>query len=141
MTPRQINLVQSSWRLLRDLDPQLVGDLFYTKLFLDYPELRPLFPPDMTGQHDKLVGKFNLVVARLHQMPLLRTHLKALALRHVGYGVLPEHYAYVGAALFWTLQRALGDDWNPEVAAAWQKAYQTLSAVMIECVGTPQPIT
>lgn len=132
MTPQQITSVQHSWRLLRDLDPQMVGGLFYSKLFHDHPELRAMFPKDMSEQHSKLVGKFNIVVARLHQFEDLKTDIAALARRHVDYGVSPRQYAYVGSALLWTLERGLGDDWTPAVVEAWQTCYALLSSTMIQ---------
>src|ERR1700721_1057982 len=55
----------------------------------------------------------------------------ALAKRHVSYGAKAEHYAVVGAALLWTLEKGLGDGWTPEVADAWGAAYGTLSGYMI----------
>lgn len=135
MTPKQIALLQQSWRLLRDLDPQLVGGLFYSKLFFDHPEVRKMFPADMTEQHGKLVSKFNLIIARLGHTADLVDEITAMAKRHAGYGVKPEHYAAVGTTLIWTLQRGLGDDWTPELANAWQLCYQELSTVMIKSSG------
>ncbi len=132
MTPQEIASVQSSWRLLRNLDPQMVGDLFYSKLFLEHPELRAMFPKDMTEQHQKLIGKFNIVIARLDHLDDLKQDIAALARRHVEYGVIPGHYTSVGAALLWTLERGLGDDWTPAVAAAWQTWYHVLSSEMIQ---------
>ena len=132
MTVTQILLVQNSWRLLRDLDPQLVGSLFYSKLFFDHPELRKLFPADMSEQQDKLIGKFNLIIARLDHLQDLLPEIEALSRRHVTYGIKPEHYAAVGAALLWTLERGLGDDWTPKVAQAWQVCYEALSTIMIK---------
>jgi hemoglobin-like flavoprotein len=41
------------------------------------------------------------------------------------------HYATVGAALLWTLEKGLGASWTPELAAAWTLAYTTLSGFMI----------
>lgn len=109
----------------------MVGDLFYSKLFLEHPELRAMFPKDMTEQHQKLIGKFNIVIARLDHLDDLKQDIAALARRHVEYGVTPQHYAFVGAALLWTLERGLGDDWTPTVAAAWQVWYTVLSSEMI----------
>lgn len=54
-----------------------------------------------------------------------------LAKRHVAYGVKPAHYPLVGAALLWTLGQGLGDEFTPELSAAWAAAYSTLSEVMI----------
>ena len=132
MTPQQITLVQNSWRLLRSLDPQLVGDLFYSKLFLDHPEVRPMFPKDMIEMRRKLIAKINVIVARLEQFEALKPDIGALARRHVEYGVVPQQYGYVGAALLWTLEHGLGHDWTPEVAEAWQTCYEILSSTMIQ---------
>ena len=55
-----------------------------------------------------------------------------LAERHVGYGAQPAHYAVVGQALIDTLDKGLGAEFTPETRAAWETAYGTLSAVMIE---------
>ncbi len=63
----------------------------------------------------------------------------ALAKRHVGWGVKPEHYNSVGAALLWTLERGLGERWSSELSAAWSAAYGTLSQYMIgEAYGRTQ---
>ena len=55
-----------------------------------------------------------------------------LAKHHVSYGVEPKHYAPVGDALLWTLEKGLGPDWTPELAEAWGAAYGTLSGYMID---------
>ncbi len=55
----------------------------------------------------------------------------ALAKRHVDYGVKPAHYEPVGEALLWTLERGLGAQWSPQLAAAWRDAYAVLSGFMI----------
>lgn len=138
MTPQQISLVQNSWRLLRNVDPQLIGDLFYSKLFMDHPELRVMFPKEMDGQHTNLIAKLNILIARLDRLEDLKSDIAALAIRHVSYGVVTQHYAFVGAALLWTLERGLGADWTPEVAEAWQTCYAVLSSAMIQAVENKQ---
>jgi len=56
---------------------------------------------------------------------------KALAVKHVGYGVVAGHYKPVGEALIWTLGQGLGDDFTPATKDAWLAAYGALSGVMI----------
>ena len=51
--------------------------------------------------------------------------MQALGRRHAGYGVRPEHYDTVGAALLWTLEQGLGDAFTDDVRAAWAEAYGT----------------
>lgn len=130
LTAQHIKLVQQSWRNLRDINPQIIADLFYTKLFFDHPEARGLFPKDMTAQHQKLIDMLNVVVARLDHLETLTTEIDAMGKRHVTYGAQPQHYEWVGAALLWTLKRGIGMDWTPELEEAWTICYQSLAAQM-----------
>jgi hemoglobin-like flavoprotein len=56
--------------------------------------------------------------------------LGELARRHEGYGVRPQHYDTVGAALIWTLEQGLGTAFTPEVKAAWVAVYTNLANTM-----------
>lgn len=131
MTKQEKKLVQRSWRLLRDIDPVKLGDLFYSKLFFDHPEVRPMFPKDMEGQKTKLIHILNVVIARLDYIEDIESEIVALGKRHIEYGVLPRHYEYVATALLWTLARSLGDDWTPEVESAWVSCYTMLAETMM----------
>jgi nitric oxide dioxygenase len=71
------------------------------------------------------------VVNGLSNLDAVLPAASALAKRHVAYGVTPDHYAPVGEALIWTLERGLGAGWTQELAAAWAAAYATLSQFMI----------
>ena len=53
-----------------------------------------------------------------------------LAIKHVDYGVKAEDYDKVGASLLRTLSKGLGDEFTPDVEAAWTDAYGVLSGVM-----------
>ena len=68
-----------------------------------------------------------------------RQSIADLAIRHRDYGTKPKHYASVGQALLWTLEKGLGYDWNEEVAEAWLTCYTLLSNTMIDAANeTPQ---
>ena len=129
MTPRQIELVQTSFQKVVPI-AGTAADLFYDRLFEITPELRTLFPADLAEQKKKLMAMLATAVANLHQLYTVLPAVKELGKRHVGYGVKPEHYALVGGALLWTLERGLGPDFTPEVKAAWTETYTTLAGVM-----------
>jgi hemoglobin-like flavoprotein len=131
MTQQEIKLVKASWAHFRHLKAETVADVFYSKLFLDNPNLRKMFPPNMEEQYEKLVMTLNIVVARLHKLDELTADIAALAVRHKDYGVTPEHYKMVGDALLWTLKTGLGDDWNADTEGAWHKCYSLLAATMM----------
>jgi nitric oxide dioxygenase len=57
--------------------------------------------------------------------------VRDLGRRHAHYGVEPEHYATVGAALIWTLEQGLGPDFTLATRRAWIAAYSLLAWTMI----------
>ena len=130
MTPSQIKLVQDSFAQVAPVSDQ-AANLFYDRLFEVAPSVRALFPDDLTEQRKKLMMTLAVVVNGLTNLEAVLPAASALAKRHVGYGAKPEHYPVVGGALLFTLEKGLGADWTPELAAAWTAAYGTLSSYMI----------
>jgi len=53
-----------------------------------------------------------------------------LAIKHVDYGVKPEHYTLVGNALLRTLKKGLGAQYTNEVRDAWVEAFRMLARIM-----------
>jgi hemoglobin-like flavoprotein len=130
MTPDDVSLVQASFAKVAPI-AEPAAELFYGRLFEIAPEVKPLFHGDMKEQGRKLMGTLAVVVKGLSNLDSVLPAASALAKRHVAYGVKAEHYGPVGAALLWTLERGLGADWTPELAASWTAAYTTLSGYMI----------
>jgi len=138
MTPSQIELVQDSFAKVAPISDQ-AASLFYDRLFEVAPQVRAMFPDDLTEQRKKLMATLAVVVNGLTNLPAILPAASALAKRHVGYGAKPEHYPVVGSALLWTLEKGLGDAWTDDVAQAWTAAYGTLSGYMIsEAYGKAQ---
>ena len=131
LTKKETELIKKSWSLLDKIDPIVLADVFYSKLFFDNPELRKMFPADMESQYRKLMDMLNTIVTRLEKIDELKGDIVAMAKRHEGYGVKPQHYNLVGRALLWTLQKGLGTEWTDEVRSAWVNCYAILSGTMI----------
>ena len=131
MTTEDISRIKNSWKSLREIKPEIIGDVFYTKLFLESPELKPLFTGPREQQSRKLINMLNVVIARLDRLDELKDDIRKLAIRHTGYGVRPAHYDLVGAALLWTLKTALAAEWSEALEKAWVKCYSTLATTMI----------
>jgi nitric oxide dioxygenase len=85
----------------------------------------------MKEQGRKLMATLAIVVYGLSNLESVLPAARALAKRHVDYGVKAADYAPVGAALLWTLERGLGEHWTPELAAAWRAVYNMISEFMI----------
>ena len=138
MTPDQVKLVQQSFAKVAPIS-ETAAVLFYARLFEIAPQVKAMFPADLTEQRKKLMATLAVVVNGLGNLESILPAASALARRHVSYGARAEHYPVVGAALLWTLEKGLGDAWTPETAAAWTAAYGALSGFMIsEAYGRPQ---
>ena len=130
MTADEVALIQASFAKVAPISEHAAA-LFYGRLFETTPAVKPLFRGDMTEQGRKLMATLAVVVKGLSNLESVLPTASALAKRHVAYGVKPEHYAPVGAALLWTLERGLGAEGTPALAGAWTAAYTTLSGYMI----------
>ena len=133
MTPAQIKLVQQSFAKVAPTADK-AAELFYGRLFEIAPQVRKLFPDDLTEQRKKLMATLTIVVNGLDNMDSIFPAAAELAKRHVAYGAQAAHYSVVGDALLWTLEKGLGRSWTPDVAAAWASAYAALSGFMINAV-------
>lgn len=107
-----------------------IGRAFYQTLLTRHPELRSLFGSDLDAQGERLMAMVAAGVRLLGRPAQLVPALHGLGRRHVGYGVRDEHYPVVGAVLLDTLAEALGEDWTPEVQAAWTGFYGLVAETM-----------
>jgi nitric oxide dioxygenase len=90
-----------------------------------------MFQDNMDEQYKKLMDMLSIIVARLDRLDMLTEDIIAMAHRHAGYGVKPEHYKMVGEALVWTLKQGFGRDWTAEMENAWLTCYHILAGTMI----------
>lgn len=137
MTPEQIQLVKQSWAKVGTIDPLVVGELFYNRLFEIAPAVRPMFRNPMPEQSKKLLSMLGYVISKLDKLDDILDEVAKLAQRHVQYGVKEEHYGVVAVALLWTLEQGLGEDWTPQVKEAWITCYTILSGAMIQATSQP----
>jgi hemoglobin-like flavoprotein len=136
--PEQIALIRASFGHVEPI-AETAAALFYDRLFALDPSLRPLFRGDLQAQGRALMGMLRVVVRGLDRLEQLVPAVQALGRRHAGYGVRDEHYATVGAALLWTLERGLGEAFTPATRAAWAAAYALLAATMQQAAGEGPP--
>jgi nitric oxide dioxygenase len=136
MTPRQIELVKSTWQLAAP-NADVVGPLFYETLFELAPEVKPMFSrTTVPEQSKKLLSMLSYVISKLDSLEDILEEITKLAQRHVKYGVQDMHYSYVGAALLMTLEKGLGNAWNDEVKDAWATCFGMLSSAMMSAGGS-----
>lgn len=67
MTPEQVTMVQDSFKKVVPI-AGTAADLFYNRLFEIAPDVRPLFPHDLSEQKKKLIAMLATAVTNLHQV-------------------------------------------------------------------------
>jgi hemoglobin-like flavoprotein len=130
VSPTQIQLVQTTWKKLLPIQNE-AARLFYDRLFALDPSAKSLFKSgDLREQGRKLTAMITTAVNGLNRLDTIAPAVGELGRRHAGYGVTDAHYHTVGTALIWTLELGLGDDFTPEVQAAWVDVYTLLADTM-----------
>jgi hemoglobin-like flavoprotein len=132
LTAAEIGLVRASF------DRISVGlrfsQKFYARLFEIAPELRALFPADLSAQMRKLMDMLASLVEKLDRPHELALTLEALGAQHRDYGVRPEHFAPVGRALLETLDGELGPCFDDATRRAWVALYALATAWMQQSI-------
>lgn len=130
ITETQIALVQSSFSHVLPI-ADTAGLLFYERIFTLAPGTRSLFGDDIAAQAVRTMAAVKTAVDGLGTLDEVAPFLVRLGARHVRYGVRPEHFDVVGAALLWTLEQGLGDRFSPPVREAWVAAWNVIASAML----------
>jgi hemoglobin-like flavoprotein len=106
--------------------------IFCTRLFTTAPALRPSsFKHDFESQKAKLMSTLAQVVEYYRIGVDPESYLARLGESQDGYGAQRVQFEALGDALIFTLAQVLGDDFTPEVRAAWVAAYGEVAAAMM----------
>ena len=126
-----VELLESSFSQIRAQETEFMT-YFYTTLFADYPQVKPLFANTiMQKQAKQLFKSLVFVIENLRYPDVLAKTLKDLGTRHIQYGVQPEHYPMVGNTLLKTLSVFLNSAWTSNTEKAWSDAYTSIAELML----------
>lgn len=145
-----VQKVKDSWDIVLQIPncTQVAGELLFRNIFRTAPGAHKMFP----------FGKeFDRVEDRMFKGRLFKKHAKnvvdmldsavqmlgpdlneleeilvALGAKHVGYGILPEHYPIVGQALLETLATALGEQFTDDLRDCWSGVYGFITSSMLK---------
>jgi hemoglobin-like flavoprotein len=138
MTPSQVSTLRTSFQQLAPSASE-AASIFYDELFRLDPELRELFPSDMSPQKNKFVQMLGTVVRCLDNVSSISDHVADLGRRHAAYDVRESDYVTVGKALLAMLRRVLGPEYTAEIQDAWLAVYDMLTRMMQEAVPDAYP--
>ncbi|WP_078506876.1 globin domain-containing protein [Streptomyces viridochromogenes] len=115
-----------------------VTSYFYALLFVRHPDLRPMFPPAMDTQRDRLLRALLTAAEHIDNTDVLVDYLRNLGRGHRKYGTRPEHYPAVGECLIAALSKYAAGVWNEDMEAAWVRTYTTISQIMIDAAAADE---
>jgi hemoglobin-like flavoprotein len=122
----ELTIVKKSWRILRNVDPALLGEVFYTRLYSQMPNSKGIFKTGLEDNYGKMIDLMSYAIARVDNLETLALELARLAKTHINPDFKIEHYRIFNEALLWTLEKGLGNDWNLEVKNAWRTCLQSV---------------
>jgi hemoglobin-like flavoprotein len=134
LTGQQVLLLKKSFR---QMNPPQVAARFYSTLFQQHPEVKPMFPADTVELGSKLMSVFELVVfsfdekehGRFGLQDVLIKPLRALGRKHDDKGVKPEHYEIANGLLL-KIMKESGESFTTEMYQSWQLALEHLTYAM-----------
>jgi hemoglobin-like flavoprotein len=131
MTPQQLELVATTAEQV-DLHADRFATAFYEHLFTTWPELRELFPDDLTAQRAKLADEMIYLAEVASDFDGFADRTRQLGARHRGYGVRTDHYEAMRESLLTALRTVLGEQFTDEVEEAWTRLYGLLAEMMMD---------
>ena len=130
MTPEAIARIRSSFAEI-SAEPRALASRFYAELFAAAPQLRGLFPTDLTSLQGHFEAALALVIRNLEEMRTLEEALRDLGAQHVRWGAKPEDYVLVREALIRAIRRS-STSWTDVVEADWRRAITAIAVPMLQ---------
>lgn len=84
----------------------------------------------MEAQNKKLVDMLVYLIQCIDKPEQLEAGIRTVASRHQEMNLETAQYVHVGEALLWTLEKGLGNDWNPALQQAWSHCYDQIAYAM-----------
>jgi hemoglobin-like flavoprotein len=133
-TSEEIRLVRESFDRVRPI-ANFLASQFYHRLFELAPETRSMFRRNAAAdQYRMLMTGLATLIREADRPDKFSAFAQALAIRHVSFGVTPDHYEAAARALLETLQQGIGSDFTGDVRNAWNSFCGALFAEMRHAV-------
>lgn len=136
-TQEQIRVVKKEWSFLKNIRAQVIGDVFFGKLFFDYPQTRRPFDRLLAdGLTDDLnEGLKNVlagIISKLDRPDELAIRLQGLGLSLKTTGFNHIIFRRLAESLIWTLKKAFGPEWPAESELAWTACISVIESRIFE---------
>ncbi len=123
-------LIAWSLERLGELRGDPTADI-YARLFAQRPDLEALFVLDRTGavRGNMLANVFEALLDMAGPRRYGLGAIQAERVNHDGIGIPPETFALFFDVVLETTREAIGEDWTPALATAWQGVLDEIHAL------------
>ena len=130
LSAETVDIVKSTVPILKE-HGEAITSRMYDRLFVEYPEVEPMFADTTSDQKARLANAVMAYAANVDNLDVLMPVVDSIAEKHVAAGVSSDLYPIVGGLLLGSMVDVLGplDD---AVIDAWGEAYDYLASVFIE---------
>jgi len=114
-------LIESSLERVAERSGDLTP-LVYERLFSRHPEMKPLFWRDTSNavKGEMLAKVFEIILDFIGDNLFAANMIQCEVITHAGYDVPPEVFRIFFGIVAEVMAEQLGDEWTPELAAAWK---------------------
>jgi hemoglobin-like flavoprotein len=133
MTERQIQQMRTSFDRIQPVSNDLAF-LFYIRLNELDPSVKCLVQSPCSEQAEQLARLLPILVECVERPAHIADIVASLGLSSRT-RVRSMHHPAAVKALLWSLEKALGNSFNPELRSAWAAAYESLAATIESGIG------
>lgn len=130
MTPEAIARIRASFAEVAR-QPRALAARFYEELFLTAPQLRLLFPGDLTSLQGHFEAALALVIRNLEDMDALQEPLRDLGVQHVQWRARPQDYLLVRNAIVVAIRKSSAT-WDETLEQDWRRAITAIAVPMLQ---------
>jgi NAD(P)H-flavin reductase/hemoglobin-like flavoprotein len=123
-------LVKESFAYVAE-NSEAAMEYFFARLFVHYPEMRPMFPHAMRDHMERVFASLARIVWTVDSPDSLAAYLADLGRRHRKFGVKDRHYEPFLAVLADTVRHFTGHYWSDAMRAAWETVLGRVTKVML----------
>lgn len=107
------------------------SDAFYRILFENYPEVRHLFPENISSLKQHIIDLLDVVTAESCHLDIMHNDFLDLGRRHQSYGATKPMYPAVCETSLLALKEATGNATTDDENQEWLKVHEVMSGIMM----------
>ena len=125
VTHQQDKIIKKSFKEIAPKGEQIVSR-FVDKLFETDPQVRGLFPENVTEQSQQIIDVVKLIAHNAVKLNTIEDQLVEIGRRFISYGLTTAQLDIVRNTIVSTFAEVVGESWNSQIADAWTSVFSAV---------------